>query len=702
MNFVVILVNFLHNASAILGALFLYRVFVPRLRNWPKPLLRVADGLFFGAVALLSMTDPVTVGEGVFFDLRGVIIGVATAYYGLLTGSITALIVCVIRLLVGGPGAIPSVGIALTNVVIGQVFFAVYTQRQRSIPIDRHILLGVLLAVQINFWSLFLPPAAGASFREQVFLPLIVSHALAALSIGLMLHYQQQNTEMSETLERERDLLRGLIEATPDYIFVKDEQGRFIVSNIAHARAARVATPEALIGKTAEQVFPPELAAQYRADDENVLKTGETITVERQTVDANRQTIWVTTIKGPLRSASGKVIGVIGISRNITKRKDTEDKLRKSEARYRQIIETAHEGVWIVNRDQQSELVNPHLANMLGYTIDELKNKSVFDLVAPEAQSQIDQNIERRKQGFSDQYDSKLVCKDGTVLDVIISASPRFDDAGNYVGALAMITDVSDRKLAERQEQELGFERERLKMMRSFINSVSHDFRTPLATLNTSMYLLRRITDDDKREDRLNLIEAQINRLTVLLDAFTEVAQLGDGTQNLLMTVDLNEMVNQAVETYQEAAARKYQHITFRPMLNLPSVQAVPEHLQRVLRELLDNAIFFTPEGGLIEVRTCTHNDQVIIEVEDNGIGIDAEDMPYIFDYFYRADRSRQTSSGGPGLGLSLARNIIENHKGRIEVKSTPGEGSIFRVLLPLPSESITFPQSHSSLMKWH
>lgn len=700
MNFVAIFTNLLHNASALLGALFLYHVFSPRLEKLPRLFVRLVNGLYFAAVALMSMTDPVSVAPGVFFDLRGVIIGLATAYYGPITGGMVTAIVLIARVLVGGAGAQIAIGVAISTFVIGEIFYLVQTRRQRPLSATEHLLLGVLLPIPTYLWSFLLPADLGAPFREQVLLPLLITHPLATWAIGLIIRYQQRHDEMSEALEHERDLLRGLIEAVPDYIFVKDRQGRFILSNIAHARAARAETPDALIGKTAEQVFAPELAAQYRADDETVINSGKTITVERQTVDATGKPIWVTTIKTPLYNAYGKVIGVIGISRDITKRKSAEDQLRQSEARYRQIIETAHEGVWIVDDNRRTVFVNPHLAAMLGYTVKEIEGRLVSDFLAPEADIHTAQYLERRRQGLSDQYDSQLLRKDGTTLDVIISASPMYDYTGAYVGAMAMITDISDRKRALMREQELAFERERSKMMHSFISTVSHDFRTPLAILNTSMYLLRRITDPQKREERLNLIETQVNRLTVLLDAFTEVAQISDGSNNLFMVVEINEMVSQVVEMYQEAASRKQQQLTFTPAVNLPVVQGVPEHLQRVLREVLDNAVFYTPEGGQISVQTCSEASQVIIEVKDNGIGIDPEDMPHIFDYFYRADRSRQTTSGGPGLGLSIARSIIENHKGSIEVTSAPGHGSTFRICLPIGQP--TYAEPHSSLMKWH
>jgi PAS domain S-box-containing protein len=700
MNAITISVNLLHNAAAVLGVMFVYQVFESRFQCFPRRVLRVLDGVFFGVLALLSMTAPVSTGPGVFFDLRGIVMGLATLYYGPVAGVVTTLMVCGVRLLIGGTGAQTAILIAVTTFLISYIFYRLQKRGGRPLTSPEHALFGAALTLPVYIWSFQLPDAHANQLREQLFVPLLLTHVLASWAMGLLIQYQRHNAQMNEVLEHERDLLRGLIEATPDYIFIKDDQGRFIVSNIAHARAARVPTLEALIGKTAEQVFPPELAAQYRADDEYVLQTSKTLTVERQTVDAEGRPIWVTTIKAPLYNAQKKVIGVIGISRNITERKRAEDQVRQSEARYRQIIETANEGVWIFNNVGECVLVNPHLAAMLGYTDDEMVGKSLHEVFAPDVIDEIYAKVERRQQGVSEQYDSKLVCKDGSTLDVIISASPLFDQEGHYEGALAMVIDISDRKRAEQKEQELVFERERSKTMRRFINNVSHDFRTPLATINTSLYLLRLSSSDPvKQEERFNLIDEQIKRMTTLLDAFTEVGSLGDGSQHVYVQVDVNEMVTQSVEMHQPAAARKQQQLVFKPAANVPSVHGVPEHLQRVLNELLENAVFFTPEGGHIEVRTCTSHNQVVIEVQDDGVGINAEDMPHIFDYFYRVDQARQTDTGGSGLGLSIARAIIDNHRGSLEVESTPGKGSLFRICLPVPPDAL--PQTHSSLMKW-
>jgi signal transduction histidine kinase len=130
-------------------------------------------------------------------------------------------------------------------------------------------------------------------------------------------------------------------------------------------------------------------------------------------------------------------------------------------------------------------------------------------------------------------------------------------------------------------------------------------------------------------------------------------------------------------------AAERHVSLHFQPDDALPLVPCDEEEFSRVVQNLLENALNFTPDGGQVFVKTYARDDQAVLEVSDTGIGITPADLPHIFERFFRADKARQAHTGGAGLGLSIAQRIVEAHEGRITVTSTPGSGTTFCVLVP-------------------
>ena len=202
---------------------------------------------------------------------------------------------------------------------------------------------------------------------------------LSALSQSIMTEAELslkliENEEVKAELARERDLLRALIDSSPDYIFIKDAEGRFVISNQAHAEAAQTADADLLVGKTAFDTFPPNLAEQYDSDDRAVLQSGEPLlNLERQTVDSNGNLRWVLTTKVPFTSRDGSMKGVVGISRDITDRKMAEMALRERERFIEQALTTSPAIVYVYDLKQNRNIYsNIEIAHILGYSPAEI------------------------------------------------------------------------------------------------------------------------------------------------------------------------------------------------------------------------------------------------------------------------------------------------------------------------------------------
>jgi len=214
---------------------------------------------------------------------------------------------------------------------------------------------------------------------------------------------------------------------------------------------------------------------------------------------------------------------------------------------------------------------------------------------------------------------------------------------------------------------------------------MSHDFRTPLSIITNSLYLLQKSTDPEKKQLYAQRAGQQLQRLDKLLDELLQMKSLD--TQEVLFNMkrtNINPLLAQLVLDYQKVAMPK------RITLDFVSVDADcfaeidrSEFLDAITN-LLDNAIAYTPEQGVVTIHTSTQANWAIISVQDTGIGIAKQDLPHIFERFYRADLARSTTSGSSGLGLSIVQKIVDAHNGIIVVDSVLGQGSTFTLKLPV------------------
>jgi len=240
------------------------------------------------------------------------------------------------------------------------------------------------------------------------------------------------------------------------------------------------------------------------------------------------------------------------------------------------------------------------------------------------------------------------------------------------------MTDITDRKRAA----ELAIERERVRILSNFVRDASHEFRTPLSVINTSLYLMEKVGDPQRHLDYIDGIREQAERILKLVESLITMSRLDSLTRLRLERLDLNRTLTVMYVRAEAVAKRSDLSFTLELAPEALYVQGDVAELSIALNAIFDNAISYTPAGGRIEVRTYRRrSEEIAIDVRDSGLGISSAELPHIFERFYRADRARSTR--GFGLGLPIARKVVELHYGRIEVESTLGEGSLFRVILP-------------------
>ncbi len=252
-------------------------------------------------------------------------------------------------------------------------------------------------------------------------------------------------------------------------------------------------------------------------------------------------------------------------------------------------------------------------------------------------------------------------------------------------GVAISARNITERKLAEKRRVELQIEREQVRVLQQFISLVSHDTRTPLATIKTSLYLLERVEDWEKRKVYLQRIDEQVDRVHHILHDMETLARLDDRSDLTFRREDINEVLQTIVDELQPTAMLRQQTLVLDLQESLPLFDLDWSAIRKALGNLIQNAIQHTPPATTITLRSWRADQQVMVDVIDQGEGIAPEDLPYIFERFYKGNKARTPDGSGSGLGLAIARRVVEAHRGQLTVDANPGGGSRFRVSLPIP-----------------
>jgi signal transduction histidine kinase len=217
-------------------------------------------------------------------------------------------------------------------------------------------------------------------------------------------------------------------------------------------------------------------------------------------------------------------------------------------------------------------------------------------------------------------------------------------------------------------------------VLTSFIRDASHEFRTPLSLIMTSLHLAERVDDNERRKGYLERIGEQTQHIVELVDGLLTMSRLDTQETLSIAQIDLNRIVSEVLDNYRtEIMGKAISVIT--DFSEMPHVQGNFDELVQALDQLLNNAVSYTSEHGQVAVRTYHSDNLNFVEITDSGGGIAENDLPHIFKRFYRGDKAH--TSRGIGLGLTIAAKILERHHGYIEVTTVPNEGSTFRVVLP-------------------
>ncbi len=329
----------------------------------------------------------------------------------------------------------------------------------------------------------------------------------------------------------------------------------------------------------------------------------------------------------------------------------------------------------VINRYQHTGVYQP--PNIVGKTVSEI----YADEFATFVMQTLKEVIQSDKPSVIEYSNVNLI---GEMVHYEGRIIPYKDQKTGEHLAIWSSRDISERVEAEKTRLDLAVERNKVQFLRDFVSNMTHDFKTPLAIINTNVHIARKTKSSIEREDRLDRIQDQVKKITRMVDDMLESARLEGDTKVSLVPTDLSILLTQTVLALKPKADK--QNIVLS--LDVPEipqsimVDAMPNELSRALTNLLDNAIKYTDKGGAVDVQLTLKNQHTIITIKDTGIGIEDDEIEHVFDRFHRTHAARFFTSG-TGLGLSIVKLIIDRHHGQIEVTSEKDKGSIFTVTLP-------------------
>ena len=354
----------------------------------------------------------------------------------------------------------------------------------------------------------------------------------------------------------------------------------------------------------------------------------------------------------------------------------TQENLEQESKRLNSILSYMTDGVLATNRRGQIIMINDMAKKQLGVERDEALNQNILELLKIDDEYELRDLITQSPELMIDSQDVN-----GEYISIRVRFALVRRESGFISGLVAVLHDTTE------QEKE---ERER----RLFVSNVSHELRTPLTSVKSYLEALDEgALSEPVAPDFIKVSLDETNRMMRMVTDLLHLSRIDNATSNLDVelinfTAFITFILNRFDKIKSQDENLKYELIRDYPITSV-WIEIDTDKMTQVIDNILNNAIKYSPDGGKITVSMKTTDDQMILSISDQGLGIPKEDLPKIFDRFYRVDKARSRAQGGTGLGLAIAKEIIKQHNGFIWAKSEYGKGSTFTIVLPYDNDAV-------------
>lgn len=489
---------------------------------------------------------------------------------------------------------------------------------------------------------------------------------------------------------------------------VTDTQKRYIEVNRKTCEMLGYSRQE-LLDMTWEQVTYPE-DVQLNVDSFNAVLRGEidTYQMNKRFVRKDGQLLYVTLYVVCQRKPDGSVRQFLSSMIDITAAHKAQEALKLSEENYRRIVETAQEGICMMDANENPVFINNKMAQLLGYTVDEMMQHPYRYYLFEDDLTEHNVQMQMRSSGKNAFYERRFRKKDGGTLWCLVSATALLDEEGKYKGSFGMFVDITESKL-QREELEKAKEKaEKSSALKdAFIANISHEIRTPLnGILGFTEVVQERFAKLASTEElsfftQIARSGKRLMRTVELIMNYSRL-KLGDFTINK-QWVDVKQLLGKLLADFELLNEKKAVNLQFIDNCENHLLFTDEYALTSLLTELIDNAVKFT-QSGFVKVVLCAKEPgDFYIEIKDTGIGMSEDYLKCIFEPFMQEEVGFNRNYEGIGLGLSIVKKLMDSLGGSIDVKSTKGLGTVFTLRLGESSKLgfvETTPQSNDGKVK--
>jgi PAS domain S-box-containing protein len=475
-------------------------------------------------------------------------------------------------------------------------------------------------------------------------------------------------------LSPNKGLLRCIIDAVGDLIYFKDMDGAYRGCNKASERFVGLREEEQ-IGKTDFDFFSRDQAEAIQDTDRLIATSGHEYCAEEWVLSSDGKKLLLETKKAPFYGLDGNVAGIVGISRDITERKQGEDELRKSQKRFQDIIAQSPLPLVLTDAKGDIEFFNNKFIEVFGYTLDDISTAEQWwiaaypnDVYRQEVQESWTKAIEKalEKGTQIETQEWEIACKNGAVRCVEFDMMP----LGNI--SVTVMNDITERKKADALIKESNEE------LDAFVHTVAHDLRNPLTPIIGYAEILRDNYKEQLDEQGLSYlaeIEKAGTRMVALMEDLLSLAASGI-IKRPIKFVSTDKVVERVIKNLETNISAAGAILQINP---LPPIHIPKTFLAQIFDNLIGNALRYAGNSGdPIEVGGEQAGKQIRFFVRDHGPGISEQERKHIFEIFYRGTNKGEVK--GSGIGLAIVYKIARNYGGRAWVEETPGGGCTFWV----------------------
>lgn len=492
-----------------------------------------------------------------------------------------------------------------------------------------------------------------------------------------------------EALREKERFLRTVIDTEPECVKLVARDGSLITMNPAGLAMLEADSLDILKGKIIYRAIVPEHRDAFIKLTEDVF-SGKSGNLEFMVTGLKGRKLWLETHAVPLRNESGEITALLGITRDITRRKLAEDALKESEHSYRTLAANLPGIVYRVPLGEGGRMVffNDMVTQLTGYKPEELtggKICSMEKLIIESDRQRVTAEIEEAiSQNRPFQVEYMLRHKDGNVRNFIERGRPVRGKDGKPVYIDGVTLDITELKRAEEQLRKSTVELERSnRELEHFAYMASHDLKSPIIAMAADLKMFEKRNREKMDPESLKLIDSALSsafRLQSLITDLLTYARLGAAVpEKATGTINLEDILNVVLDSIKMDCERARCTIVRD---ELPRVPADPTQMIQLFQNLLSNSIKFSgKEPPRVEIRAQRKEAEWLFSVKDNGIGIPSEHTERIFELFQRVSSGAEYE--GTGMGLAICKRIVERLGGRIWVESEPGKGSTFYFTIP-------------------